>query len=811
MVLRRTLPSRLTGAPPAGGKPAANKPVPAAAEPLATPPREAAPTASVAPIAAPNAAALAAAAALVTAVPPPAAMPLPEARVPSPTPSPVDLTPVVPPAPVAEPAPTVAVAAPATAADEFGSAPVVAQRVLEDSFITPTAASTTPSPAVAAVAEPAAPVAPVVATAPVAAIPSVTVAEPAAAPVPVAPMADAAPAAPTPAVETTAAEPTAAGPTDFLQDNPFVASAPAVASRPPENPLRRRVNKPDRPRPAPPKPREIVAEETLPAATAPDRPTVVAAAPAAPTPNKPARQVTPRDFAAATVVAAAPAAAAAGAAPALDMAPEIPVDTRPLDRVDEELIASGIIAGPAGDTLTSQVPTSLAVAETPFPAGFLGETMVEPPAPPPSVAATPGFTLATAPLTQPPSGPFSSGLAPATPGAWEVEPGTPTPPPDIFKPQAAVSSLPAGFEQPAPGRVPPPTLPESRPSRAQLAAAGRPGTSWAGMAVAAAALGGVGLFVWHQATQPGGLENVNAQLAKLAQPRPTQLAQAPAGDGALLPPPTQLAGQGDVGKAQIEFAAPLPDPNQPIAANGTEAMPDDISMFAKLQREIQAARAEREGAAGGAATAPTVAGGATPAAPAAPLTKEQSDKELEQYRQLLASADPNTAPKPREFLRDPDAYMDGSSNAPPVSSADGALLPPPATRAEQGRAGNGTLPPPNELYTNNPKNLPIVAEPQMQEAPRIRQLEDFAAELFPQDTPKVKIPQGVRPQLAATDFPSLEVLSFVPGRGLIASANGKEGVLMVGESISGWQLTDVSTDMAEFRAGNRSYILTAQN
>lgn len=804
MVLRRTLPSRLTGAPPAGGKPATNKPVNPSAEPLLGSPLEAAPATPAAPRGDPNAAALAAAAALVTVAPPihtPAAVITPATAAPdAATPSPAALSmaePVAEPQPTAAPAPpvlttpTMATVAAAPEA-EFGPASSTPQRVLEDSFVS--AASSTPAPV--AVAEP------IVATAPEA-LATPVVSEPSTAPL----TAIATPAAPEPGPAATAPAPAAlTGPTDFLQDNPFVASAPAVASRPAENPLRRRVNKPDRARPTPPRPRELVTEEDLPAATTPGR-TMVQATPVA-APAKPARQVTPRDFAAATVVAAAPTVAPSAPAPALDLAPEIPVDTRPLDRVDEELIASGIIAGPAGDTLTSQVPTSLAVAETPFSsASFLGETLAEPPVPLLSGAATPGFALATAPLSQPPSGPFSAGLTSAAPGAWEVEAGSPTPPPDIFKPQAAVGNLPAGFEQPTPGRLPPPTLPEGRPTRAQMMAAGRPGTNWAGMAIAAAALGGVGLFVWHQATQPGGLDNVNAQLAKLAQPRSTTLAQAPTDGAALLPPPTQLAVQAEVGKAQIEFAAPLPDPNQPIAATGTEAMPEDISMFAKLQQEIQTARAAREGGAGGAAT---VAGGATAAA-TAPLTKEQSDKELEQYRQLLASADPNTAPKPREFLRDPDAYMDGSSNTPPVSSADGALLPPPATRAEQGRASNGALPPPNELYTNNPNNLPIVAEPQMQEAPRIRQLEDFAAELFPQDAPKVKIPQGVRPQLAATDFPSLDVLSFVPGRGLIASANGKEGVLMVGESISGWQLTDVSTDMAEFRAGNRSYILTAQN
>jgi hypothetical protein len=489
------------------------------------------------------------------------------------------------------------------------------------------------------------------------------------------------------------------------------------------------------------------------------------------------------------------------------LAPEIPVDTRPLDKVDEELIASGIIAGPEADTLTSAVPTSMAVAENAMPRDFLAP----PPAAPIATSIDlPSFTLATAPLAAAPSGP--SQPLPHAQGGWEVEPTAPTPPPDIFKPMAAqLGPMPVGFDVPAaaaPNRVLPPTLPEGRPSRTQLMNAGRPGKSWVGTGVALVALVGVGLFVWNRASAPGGLEAASQRIAQLTQPQGIALAPTQPANN-LLSPPTQVAnGTGPVGNAQIEFAPPPVDPNTPIVAQGTEAMPEDISLFARLQREVQAARAEREGGAlpvAGVATAPT--------APTAPLTKEQSDAELAEYRRLLAEGDPATAPKPRQFLQDPDAYMDGATmQTAAATMPDGALLPPPATRGESSnRPSTATLPPPNELYTNNPQGLPIVAEPQMQEAPRIRQLGEFAAELFPQDEPRVKVPQGLRPRMAATEFPSLDVLSFVPGKGLIATANGKEGVLMVGETIEGWELTSVSSDMAEFKAGGRSYVLTAQN
>ncbi len=854
MVLRRTLPSRLTGASPAAPASVPTKAETAPNNSVTTPP--AAPVLSAA---AEQAAALAAAMQVVVAAPEPKlqvsapAAPMDVAQPVQLQDAPVFSAPVVT-APAAAPMPLAAAAvvapeapAPSSVDAGFTAPPTAARRVLEDSFAAPAVAI--PEPAVAT-----APMAPAV-LAPAALVPAEPASVPTTEPAAVQPLAAAIAAEPpTPPSETTPpateaetivnmaapeapAEPAAVaqGPTDFLNDNPFAATQAgqvgAVASRPADNPLRRRVPKGPS-QPLPPRPKQVAAplppaavREDVAAAPVgipapePAAPAVAdfaataatAATPAAfaPLTAKATRKTTVRDFAAATIVPALAGAQAVVPA-ALNLAPEIPVDTRPLDKVDEELIASGIIAGPAADSLTSAVPSSMAVAEEAMPQDFMASA--PPTAGSPAPFDLPSFTLATAPLAHTPSGPLAA--LPNSQSGWDVEPAAPTPPPDIFKPvagaatPAALGPLPSGFEAPTAAgmRVPPPTLPEGRPSRVQLMNAGRPGKSWLGSAVALVALVGVGVLVWNRTTAPGGLDAASQQIARLTQPRATVLPATENGQG-LLPPPTQIAnGFGPTGNAQIEFAPPAADPNAPIMAQGSEAMPDDISLFARLQREVAAARAEREGK-----TSVTVESTATAAVPSTPLTKEQSDAELAEYRRLLAEGTPTTAPKPREFLRDPEAFMDGK-NPQAAALPEGALLPPPATRGEAaGQASSAALPPPNELYTNNPRGLPIVAEPQMQEAPRIRQLNEFAAELFPQDEPRVKVPQGLRPRMAATEFPSLEVLSFVPGRGLIATANGQEGVLMLGESIDGWELTSVSSDMAEFKAGGRSYVLTPQN
>lgn len=132
--------------------------------------------------------------------------------------------------------------------------------------------------------------------------------------------------------------------------------------------------------------------------------------------------------------------------------------------------------------------------------------------------------------------------------------------------------------------------------------------------------------------------------------------------------------------------------------------------------------------------------------------------------------------------------------------ASGSLLPPPAAL------------PPAELYTNNPKNLPVVAEPVTNAPERVRTLADFPdVDAYMPEREKVEIPANLKPKLAATDFPALEVLSYVPNQGVVAFADGREGVLLIGESINGWELVAVNADTAEFKAGQKSYQVTSQN
>jgi hypothetical protein len=621
---------------------------------------------------------------------------------------------------------------------------------------------------------------------------------------------------------------------------PIAPTAPQNPSRPAAGKLQRRVpggsstqNAPQAGMPQPktaastsapaaPKPVVKLDLPTAPAlaaepeaASAPSAAAVEAAptpAPAKPRDVKP-RDVKPRDFAAATITTASAAERLqAEPAPALTLAPDVPVDTRPIDKVNEELIASGIMAAAEGDTLTSSLPGRFNMGEE--------QTPID--------AKTGNFTLATAPVPQPSLG---SGLPWQTEpmGGWQVDMNTPAPPPDVFKPQGSaqgmggqgLGAIPLLAESTSP-RFAPPTLPETRPSRAAFAAAARGKSSWLGTGVTVLALGIIGFYVYNQSTQPGGLEQAKQQLAQFAEPGPrlAEVAGVSATNG-LLPPPNLIAGgQGALGNVsgtgntQIGFLDAPADPNAAITADGATPMPEDISLFAQLQKAIQEQRTAQGGTnpvSTTAAIAAIAAEGETPAEQPA-LTKEQVAAELAAYQKAL-NENPNNPPKPREFFRDPDAFMDGRAAGGAGDTAalpDGTLLPPPASRNEAARA-NGELPPPAELYTNNPNNLPIVAEPVGAQAPRIRQLQDFAAELMAPEQRSVKIPQGLRPRMAASDFPSLDVLSFVPGKGVVATADGREGVLLIGESINGWELTQVTQDVAEFRAGGRSYYVNAQN
>lgn len=558
------------------------------------------------------------------------------------------------------------------------------------------------------------------------------------------------------------------------------------------------------------------------------------------------------------------------------MDPSVPVDTRPLDRVDEELIASGIIAPPPGDDLVSNVPVGAAESESPFadnepalpePYSSPATAVHEEPSPTPGLPAQPVQAplppAASAALPPRPTGPLvmpdlpSSGSnlpwandAPVS-SDWDVDlPQTAapadssatalSPPADFFKPTAGTPA-PSGPAWAVPQNrgaaptLPPPELHGSG-KNGRMSGFNRGSSSVWGLGLVAVAVGVIALFIWSSGRKQSDLQekvarwtgSLNEQTENLSganggvRPESTfsmaqlgSVSPSSVANGALLPPPAvgamaSMPNQpGAQSNAQIDFADVPPDQAaQPIVADGSETMPEDVSLFAKFQRAVANARAEKGGAPGSSAQQQAAA----PSSPDADenLTPEKLQSELAAYRKSLTETDNTEAvkaavPTAAAFNRDPDAYMDGK----PLAST-----PVDASAAAGGSAAGGqqsALLPPPELYTNNPKKLPIMGEPVANAPAQVRQLSDFKVEPFAPEKPKVEIPRGLKPRLATTDFPSVEVLSFVPDRGIIAYASGREGVLLIGQTLEGWQLTKVTTELAEFRAGSRHHYVTVND
>jgi hypothetical protein len=299
-------------------------------------------------------------------------------------------------------------------------------------------------------------------------------------------------------------------------------------------------------------------------------------------------------------------------------------------------------------------------------------------------------------------------------------------------------------------------------------------------------------------------QGASAQLANLTNRTATGNEQQP-----LLPPPDGSAnGSGSFMAAQplpdanavsdpsssamVAFADVSPDvANQPIVADGNEDMPKGF--VAQFQNEVEKARSLKEGGAAATEASSGITSATTPPAGTG-YTQDDLKKELEAYRTALVSSANPAELKPGSF----DATRSGGQTDAEMGS--GSLLPPPAAL------------PPAELYTNNPKGLPVVAEPVTNAPERVRTLADFPeVEAYMPEREKVEIPANLKPKLAATDFPALEVLSYVPNQGVVAFADGREGVLLIGESINGWELVAVNADTAEFKAGQKSYQVTSQN
>lgn len=287
-------------------------------------------------------------------------------------------------------------------------------------------------------------------------------------------------------------------------------------------------------------------------------------------------------------------------------------------------------------------------------------------------------------------------------------------------------------------------------------------------------------------------------------------------DGLLPPPDISNAAN----KALIDFAdIPTTQQNKPIVANANDPIPEDVGLIARFQKAVADKKAEKTGIADGISPQNPTGNPAIEKTIRNEELKKQLDAELAAYRQALVNASHVAeAPRPGDFLgKTPEqqkTYMNASENPPSTESAptdagatddtdvdsEGAPLSPPPTN----QAGL----PEAQMSEHNPNNLPLLDEPD--EQPRVRTLADFDATMFEPESEKVRIPRGIKPRLSLSDFPEMDVLSMVPNKGVIAYRNGTEGVLMIGESVDGWQLVQVSSESAEFRNGQRSFYVSAE-
>ncbi len=171
--------------------------------------------------------------------------------------------------------------------------------------------------------------------------------------------------------------------------------------------------------------------------------------------------------------------------------------------------------------------------------------------------------------------------------------------------------------------------------------------------------------------------------------------------------------------------------------------------------------------------------------------QKQLEEELAAYRKALMEAEnPAERPKPNAFFN----KLRSEEKKPAHTYNENTQDLPPST-----------------IYTDNPYNLPIIPEPKAEATHKTRVLEDFDVAIFTPEKPRVRMPKGVQPRLRASDFPQVEILSLIPERGIIAISHGREGVLLVGEVVEGWELVSVYEGYAEFRSGTRKHVLTLSN
>lgn len=267
----------------------------------------------------------------------------------------------------------------------------------------------------------------------------------------------------------------------------------------------------------------------------------------------------------------------------------------------------------------------------------------------------------------------------------------------------------------------------------------------------------------------------------------------------------QVATNEDSNNTIVEFVdVPEEEVEKPIDAEGAPDMPEEVGVIVQLQQAIEQARKEKNPENFKPVEVEEVAVQEDDVEMLSPAELDERNKELSrqledelaEYRKILAgetnTVEPGYKPTPDEYFAVKES-TNADSGSIPLPERKSALL-------SQKQA--------ESLYGANPYNLPVVPEPSYQEDTGVRTLDDFDVAMFQVERERVRIPKNVRPSFRATNFPPLILLSTVPKKGIIAELNSKQGVLLIGESVSGWELLTVKQEYAEFTNGKRKHIVS---
>lgn len=239
-----------------------------------------------------------------------------------------------------------------------------------------------------------------------------------------------------------------------------------------------------------------------------------------------------------------------------------------------------------------------------------------------------------------------------------------------------------------------------------------------------------------------------------------------------------------------------------LSTEETEEMPEDLGIIAQMQKEIVKAREERDGV-----VRPEVAEEKVEKTEKveAPKTSSeelslQLEEELAEYRRILAGGNlSGEILTPEEFFGEKEVAHT-SQQAAQKESVD--QLPKPERQSRVNSQEEALA-----RYGDNPYNLPVVPAPSRGKD-TVRTLADFDMAMFEPPTARVRIPKGMKPTLRATAFPPIILLSIVAEQGIIAEIDKRQGVLMIGEAVDGWELIAAHTEYAEFKKGNKTHVLT---